>query len=211
MKKDIHFSRSSDLHSRRAVLKGFAFLALAAGTLPVMPFTSRAATKKPKVLIAYFSHTGNTRTVARMIHASVGGDMLEIKAADPYPAEHAATERRARKEWEDNTRPALSMKFPADMNSYDIIFIGYPDWFRTTPMAVRTFLEKFAFAGKKLAPFCTYGGNGLADSLRDIAQSCPQATVLDGLAVRGARAANAQTPVKDWLQGHEALAHLLNK
>lgn len=163
------------------------------------------------MLIAYFSHTGNTRTVAGMIHAAVSGDMLEIKAADPYPAEHAATERRARKEWEDDARPALSMEFPADMDSYNIIFVGYPDWFRTSPMAVRTFLEKFAFAGKTLAPFCTHGGNGLADSLRDIAQSCPQAAVLDGLAVRGARAASAQNAVKDWLQGHETLAPLLNK
>lgn len=103
------------------------------------------------------------------------------------------------------------MEFPADMDSYNIIFVGYPDWFRTSPMAVRTFLEKFAFAGKTLAPFCTHGGNGLADSLRDIAQSCPQAAVLDGLAVRGARAASAQNAVKDWLQGHETLAPLLNK
>lgn len=211
MKKDIHFSRINDMHGRRTVLKCLAFLTLTAGTLPVMPFTARAAMNKPEILIAYFSHTGNTRTVAGMLHAAVGGDMLEIKAAEPYPAEHAATERRARKEWEDNARPALSMEFPADMHGYDIIFIGYPNWFRTAPTVVRTFLEQFGFAGKTLAPFCTHGGNGLADSLRDIAQSCPQATVLDGLAVRGSRAAHAQSAVNDWLQGHEMLAQLLNK
>lgn len=166
---------------------------------------------KPEILIAYFSHTGNTRTVAGMLHAAVGGDMLEIKTAEPYAAEHAATERRARKEWEDNARPALSMEFPSDMDSYDMIFVGYPNWFRTAPTVVRAFLEQFGFAGKTLAPFCTHGGNGLADSLRDIAQSCPQATVLDGLAVRGSRAASAQSAVNDWLQGHEMLAQLLNK
>lgn len=210
MKKHIHLSGGSDMHSRRTVLKGLALLALAAGALPAVPCTARAAMKKPHILIAYFSHTGNTKTVAGMIHTAVGGDMLEIKVAAPYPAEHAATERRARKEWEDNARPALAMEFPADMDSYDIIFAGYPNWFRTTPMAVRTFLEKFAFAGKTLAPFCTHGGNGLADSVRDIARSCPQATVLDGLAVRGSRAAHAQNAVHDWLHAHGALARLLN-
>lgn len=103
------------------------------------------------------------------------------------------------------------MEFPSDMDSYDMIFVGYPNWFRTAPTVVRAFLEQFGFAGKTLAPFCTHGGNGLAHSLRDIAQSCPQATVLDGLAVRGSRAASAQSAVNDWLQGHEMLAQLLNK
>ena len=126
--------------------------------------------------------------------------MFEIQAAEPYPSEHSATERRARKEWEDNARPALAVTFPVDMSAYDTIFIGYPNWFRTTPMIVRSFLEQFGFAGKTLVPFCTHGGNGLADSPRDIAQSCPQATLVEGFAVRGSRAAKAQDDVLAWLQ-----------
>lgn len=104
------------------------------------------------------------------------------------------------KEWEDNARPALAVTFPVDMSAYDTIFIGYPNWFRTTPMIVRSFLEQFGFAGKTLVPFCTHGGNGLADSPRDIAQSCPQATLVEGFAVRGSRAAKAQDDVLAWLQ-----------
>ena len=127
-------------------------------------------------------------------------NVIVTGAAEPYPSEHSATERRARKEWEDNARPALAVTFPADMNAYDTIFIGYPNWFRTTPMIVRSFLEQFGFAGKTLVPFCTHGGNGLADSPRDIAQSCPQATLVEGFAVRGSRAAKAQDDVLAWLQ-----------
>lgn len=83
MKKDIHLSRGSDMHGRRTVLKGLALLALAAGAFPAVPFTARAAMNKPEILIVYFSHSGNTRTVAGMLHAAVGGDMLEIKTAEP--------------------------------------------------------------------------------------------------------------------------------
>ena len=100
----------------------------------------------------------------------------------------------------DKARPALAVTFPADMSAYDTIFIGYPNWFRTTPMIVRSFLEQFGFAGKTLVPFCTHGGNGLADSPRDIAQSCPQATLVEGFAVRGSRAARAHDDVMAWLQ-----------
>jgi flavodoxin len=200
MEERIILRNMAPRYTRRDVLKGLVGLALATGALPLTSLAAVAADSSRKILIAYFSHTGNTRTVAGMIHAAVGGDMFEIQAAEPYPSEHSATERRARKEWEDNARPALAVTFPADMSAYDTIFIGYPNWFRTTPMIVRSFLEQFGFAGKTLVPFCTHGGNGLADSPRDIAQSCPQATLVEGFAVRGSRAAKAQDDVLAWLQ-----------
>ena len=205
MKTHDKLHNRNEHYTRRDALKGLAGLALMTGLSPFMSSTASAADSPRKILIAYFSHTGNTRTIAEMIHAAVGGDMLEIRAAEPYPPEHSATERRARKEWEDNARPALGMELPADMGVYDTIFIGYPDWFRTTPMIVRTFLEQFGFAGKTLVPFCTHGGNGLADSPRDIAQSCPQATLVEGLAVPGSRAAKAQNDVLSWLQEKKLL------
>lgn len=200
MEKHMFFGNTPPRHTRRDALKGLAGFAVAAGILPLASFAAAAADSSRKILIAYFSHTGNTRTVAGMIHAAVGGDMFEIQAAEPYPSEHSATERRARKEWEDKARPALAVTFPADMSAYDTIFIGYPNWFRTTPMIVRSFLEQFGFTGKTLVPFCTHGGNGLADSPRDIAQSCPQATLVEGFAVRGSRAARAHDDVMAWLQ-----------
>lgn len=196
--------------SRRTVLKGLAFSALALSMLPATSLTAQA-TNKPKVLIAWFSHTGNTKAVANTIHAAVGGDMLEIKNRQPYPAEHSITEPRARREWEENVRPELATVFPLDMDSYDIIFVDYPCWFKTAPMVMFTFLEQFTFAGKTIVPFTTHGGNGLANGPRDIAKSCPQATVLGGLALRSREAANAEGAVNKWLQSNTLLAQLLNK
>lgn len=211
MKKNIHASwNPTGILSRRAMLKGIAFSALAMSLLPATSLTAHAAAK-PKVLIAYFSHTGNTRAVARTIHAAVGGDLLEITVQQTYPTEHNITEPRARREWEENVRPALATEFPADMDTYDLIFVGYPCWFRTTPMAVLTFLEQFKFAGKTIAPFTTHGGNGLANGPRDIAKSCPQATVLEGLAIGERRATNAEGAVNEWLQKNAQLTQLMNK
>lgn len=196
--------------SRRTMLKDLAFSALAMSLLPATSLTAHAAAK-PKVLISYFSHTGNTRAVARVIHAAVGGDLLEITVQQTYPAEHSITESRAQQEWEENVRPALAMEFPADMDAYDLIFVGYPCWFRTTPMAVLTFLEQFKFAGKTIAPFTTHGGNGLANGPRDMAKSCPQATVIEGLAIGERRVANAEGTVNAWLQKNAMLTQLMNK
>ncbi len=100
MEKHMFFGNTPPRHTRRDALKGLAGFAVAAGILPLASFAAAAADSSRKILIAYFSHTGNTRTVAGMIHAAVGGDMFEIQAAEPYPSEHSATERRAGKEWE---------------------------------------------------------------------------------------------------------------
>ena len=203
-------SASASTAGRRTVLKSLALFALTA-VIPMSPLTARANTGQQKILIAWFSHTGNSKAVADTIHAAVGGDMLEIKNRQPYPEEHSITEPRARREWEENARPELATVFPSDMDSYDIIFVGYPCWFKTAPMPMFTFLEQFKFAGKTIVPFTTHGGNGLANGPRDIARSCPQATVLEGLALRSREAANAQGAVNKWLRNNAPLAQLLNK
>ena len=91
----------------------------------------------------------------------------------------------------------------ADVESvqpYDVIFIGYPNWWGTMPMALFTFLEKHDVAGKTLVPFCTHEGSALGRGPRDIAGLCPEARVLEGLAVRGSDASEAQKDVDTWLR-----------
>ena len=83
---------------------------------------------------------------------------------------------------------------------YDVIFIGYPNWWGTMPMALFTFLEKHDVAGKTLVPFCTHEGSALGRGPRDIAGLCPEARVLEGLAVRGSDASEAQKDVDTWLR-----------
>lgn len=187
------------LHSRRNLLKWLAFM-LAAGSFFLFARTGYAASEKRRILIVYFSHTGNTRTVARQIHALVGGDLLELQTTQTYLTVHADTVRQAEQECEDNFRPQLSTRFPENMNEYDVIFIGYPVWAYTMPMALYSFFDRFTFPGKTIVPFSTHLGSGLADGPEQIARLCPQARVLEGIAIRGNRVAESQETVERWLR-----------
>jgi len=163
--------------------------------------SSATGKKENKILVAYFSRTGNTEVIANLIHESVGGDIFKIVTVDPYPTDYNACVEQARKELESNYRPKLATRVE-NMESYDVIFLGYPNWCGTMPMAVFTFLEEYNFSGKTIIPFCTHEGSGLGNSVRDIARLCPNSTLLDGLAIRGSNVRSAQTQkdVADWLR-----------
>jgi flavodoxin len=152
-----------------------------------------------KILVAYFSHSGNTKVLANCIQENIGGDILEIKTIEAYPADYNAVVDMAKKEQNTGHQPKLATKVQ-DMAAYDIVFIGYPMWWYTIPMALFTFLETYDFSGKTLIPFCTHEGSGLSKSVQDIKNLCPQANVLDGLAIRGSSVNTAQNEVSGWLQ-----------
>lgn len=153
----------------------------------------------PKILVAYFSRTGNTRAVAERIQSAVGGDLFEIATADPYPEEYRAATEQARAELDSGHRPALAAGVD-DMAAYGVVYIGYPCWWGTMPMALFTFFEQYDFSGKTVVPFCTHEGSGLGRSVDDIRKLCPDATVLQALAVRGSSAGQAEEEVTDWLR-----------
>lgn len=155
--------------------------------------------KTRKILIAYYSRTGNTRNVAQEIQKNVGGDLFEIKTTNTYPEEYQATTEQAKTEKNNNFRPQLAAKVP-NIDSYDVIFVGYPIWWGTMPMGVFSFLEQHNLAGKTVIPFCTHGGSGLSDSVSDIKKTLPQANVLSGLAIRGSDAGKSQTEIANWLK-----------
>lgn len=164
-------------------------------------FGTGAAEAAPagKILVAYFSYSGNTRAVAQRIHNAVGGDLYEIRAADAYPQGYNDCTDRAKKEQTANARPALAGTL-ANADSYDVIFLGYPNWWGTLPMPVFTFLETYGFSGKTIAPFCTHGGGGLGRGPADIARLSPKAAVAQGLSLNGSGAANASPEVAAWLR-----------
>ena len=153
-------------------------------------------------LTAYFSHSGNTRVVANQIHETTGGEIFEIVPVDPYPQEYNAVVEQARKELDQDYMPPLKMKVE-NMDSYDLVFIGYPNWWGTIPRPVAAFLLEYDFSGKTIAPFCTHEGSGLGRSVADIEKLCPGATVLGGLAVRGSSVKRSQENVNNWL--HESV------
>ncbi len=151
-----------------------------------------------KILIAFFSHSGNTRVIADMICDMTGGDTFEIKAVQAYPKEYDAVVEQAKRELESNLRPPLAEKLK-NAEAYDVIFVGYPNWWGTMPMAVFTFLSENGFAGKTIVPFCTHEGSELGASVRDIEKLCPKSTVTEGLAVYGDEVKNSRGDVAKWL------------
>jgi flavodoxin len=156
-------------------------------------------TANKHILVAYFSYSGNTKVIAGKIHENVGGDIFEIKTVDPYPTDYNAVVDQAKKEQEQNYRPKLATKVD-NINSYDVIFVGYPNWWGTMPMPVFSFLEQYNLSGKTIVPFCTNEGSGLGKSVDDIKKTCPQSTILEGLEVRGTKVNDANEDVSDWLR-----------
>jgi flavodoxin len=152
-----------------------------------------------KKVAVYFSHSGNTREIANQIHKSVGGDIFEIQSVKPYPSNYDAVVKQAKQELESGYKPALKTKIE-NIESYDVVFMGYPNWWGTIPRPVVTFLSEYDLSGKTIVPFCTHGGSRLGRSVTDISKLCPKSTVLDGLVVRGNNVKTAQNEVSEWLR-----------
>ncbi len=168
--------------------------------------------KENKLLIAYFSRSGNnyvggtivnlkagnTEIVAGMIRNLAGGDLFKIDAVQAYPDDYMETTEVAKKELREKARPALKTNL-ANLDGYDTVILGYPNWWGTMPMAVHTFLESFDFSGKTLLPFCTHEGSGMGHSESDIKRLCPGAGVLPGLPIIGGNVRRAEDDVARWL------------
>ena len=131
-----------------------------------------------KILIAYFSHSGNTRAVAEKIQGVTGGDLFEIKPAKPYPAQYNAVVEIGRQEKENNVYPELTDN--GNVENYDIIFLGTPVWWYTMAGPVKTFIKNNNFDGKTIAPFCTHGGGGASSTYMDMQKLAPNAVVTEG-------------------------------
>jgi flavodoxin len=152
-----------------------------------------------KILVAYFSHSGNTREIANQIYENVGDTIFEIQSVDLYPSDYDGVVEQAKKEMQSGYRPMLKTEIE-DMESYEVVFVGYPNWWGTIPMPVATFLSKYNFSGKTIVPFCTHEGSRFGRSVTDITKLCPQSTILDGFAIRGRDIKNAQDEVSRWLR-----------
>lgn len=155
--------------------------------------------KKKRALVVYYSKTGNTRAVARHIHDLVGGDMVELVPVDPYPKDYTQTTQQAKRELESGYKPPLESSID-NLDAYDVVFVGSPNWWSTVAGPVKTFLSESDLSGKTVAPFVTHEGSGLGRSVTDIVKWCSRSSVTQGLAVRGHRAASAQGDVAAWLR-----------
>lgn len=152
-----------------------------------------------KILIAYFSYTGNTKAFAESIQKQVGGDFFAIVPQDAYPQNYDKVVQQAKGEVASKFRPKLTNRI-ADIRSYDVIFIGTPIWWYTVAPPVRTFLTEYDLADKTIVPFSTHKGSGLSGIDKTMQELQPKAKILEGLAIWDNQANDKQTDIANWLQ-----------
>lgn len=164
-------------------------------------------------LVAYFSRkdenyvsgmlkyleVGNTEVAAGMIQKLTGADIFKIEPRQEYSKGYNDCIAEAQEDQRRNARPELKT-YPESIREYDTIYLGYPNYWGTMPMAVFTFLEHFDFSGKKIRPFCTHEGSGMGSSVSDIRRLCPGADVESGLAIQGGSVQKAEDKMKQWLE-----------
>lgn len=164
------------------------------------PVASEESNEAGGTLIAYFSWSGNTEQMAQTIQAEIGGDLFKIEPAVPYTKDYDTLLDIAQQEQAEDARPELAAQVE-NWDSYDVIFVGYPNWWSDAPMAVYTFLEAYDFTGKTLIPFNTSASGGFGRSLSGIEESAAGANILEGLALTEGELGNVQNEVSSWLAG----------
>lgn len=142
---------------------------------------------------------GNTSKAAKILAQMVGADLFEVKQKNPYSAVYKECVAAAVADWKANARPEIAETM-ASIDAYDEVFVGYPIYCGTMPMALCTFLEQFDWTGKTIHPFCTHEGSRLGKSMATVENCCKGATIGEGLAIRGSEAENAKDAFEGWLK-----------
>ncbi len=144
---------------------------------------------------------GNTAKMAGWIQQKVGGDLFSIVVSEPYSSDYDECLDRAADEKAENARPEL-VNHVDNMEDYDVVFLGFPNWWYTAPMAIFSFIEEYDFSGKTVVPFCAHGTGGLAGSVTDITAALPDSTeVLEPIGVYRPDIDSAQPVINEWLEG----------
>lgn len=161
--------------------------------------TNAQTTKAKKMLVVYYSWGGNTKAAAEIIQKETGADMFELKTKQAYSEDYQELLAVSKKEIEEKNYPALQ-SMPANLNGYDVIFVGTPNWYSTMAPAVSEFFAKAKINDKTVVPFVTHGGGGMANCEKDMQNACPLSKCLKGIAINGKDAANATAAIQKWLK-----------
>ena len=165
------------------------------------------------ILIAFYSRAGenyfggayrrisvgNTEKAAGLLAELTGGELYKIEQAHPYSEDYKTCIAEAKADLQKKARPEV-LNLPGDLDAYDEIYLGYPNYWGTMPMAVYTFLEHYDLTGKTIHPFCTHEGSGLFHTVQDIQKAAPGACVTKGLAIHGSSADSAKPARENWIQ-----------
>jgi flavodoxin len=151
-----------------------------------------------KVLVAYFTRTGNTRVIARQIRRALRANLFEIESDDPYPEDYEETVGQAVRERDSGYRPRLKTNVP-DIKAYEVVFLGFPIWGETAPPVIRSFLSQHDLSGKTLVPFITHGGYGQGRSMNVVREHASRAQVLTPFVMEADQERRTLTQVSRWL------------
>jgi len=184
------------------IITFFVIILVSCGRTAEQPVIIEQFQESSDILIAYFSHTGNTRSVAVYLQSFVGGDLFEIVAAEPYPTAFDACLSRARTELENRILPEL--EFYLDyLEDYSTVFIGFPVWLSSAPMIVLSFLESHDFSGVTVIPFTTRGRGEIGQSVDMIRNVLPDSDVLEGFhGINRENFDRAFSLVKEWVHNN---------
>ena len=182
--------------SRRHFL---AMSAMTLGTIATAGLSRMVHAAPANTLIVYFSWSGNTRGIARLLHQKIGGNIVELELVTPYSEDYNTCLDQARQDQERAARPALKTRI-SDMARHEVLFLGYPNWWATIPMPVASFLEEYDFSGKTIIPFVSHGGGRLGQSVTDIAKLCPSSRILEAFSVRYSGGSSLSEDMDAWLK-----------
>lgn len=170
-------------------------------------------TDENHVLVAYFTtksqldinrrisqeEIGNTAKIANNIKENIPCDLYEIETEYEYPQDMDKLLEIAKKEKDEQTYPPLLLHI-LNMKQYDIIFLGYPNWYNTMPRAVYSFLNDYDFTDKIIIPFCTHGGGGLGNSIEDMKKILPNNKILEAIAIKDNKVEESSPLITEWIK-----------
>lgn len=193
-------------------MKHFGFTLLLIASTMLHGCSQAQSTSSKKMLIVYLSRTANTKAIAEIIQANVGGALVSLELEKPYPADYQTTVQQVVEENESGFLPPLKTKIDS-IEKYDVVFVGFPTWGMKLPPPIKTFLKQYDLSGKTIIPFNTNAGYGVGSSFQTVKELCPKSKVLEGfemkggaeqdgvlLAIRDEKRNEAETKVKIWLR-----------
>jgi flavodoxin len=162
-----------------------------------------AAAAGRRTLVAYFTRSGNTRVIAKLLQRTLSADLFEIRPVQPYPEDYFENVEQARLERDRDGQRAL-LENVAEMAQYHTVYLGFPIWGETMPPVIKAFLAGHDLAGKTLIPFITHGGYGAGNSAAELARRAPKARLQPAFVMEADQERRTTTEVQDWLKTRPA-------
>ena len=165
-----------------------------------------------RILIVYLSRTNNTKAIAEIIHENVGGTLVALELAKPYPENYKSIVEQVARENESGFLPPLKTKIE-NIEKYEMVFVGFPTWGMQLPPPMKSFLSQYNLSGKTVVPFNTNAGYGIGSTFDTVKKLCSKSNILEGFSTKGGierdgilfvmegeKETQARNEVKKWLE-----------